>query len=409
MNSGWQIKKLGDVCSFENGDRGTNYPSKSARTITGIPFINAGHLTDDGIDMNEMDYISRERFDLLGNGKICPEDILFCLRGSLGKVASVGAMTEGAIASSLVIIRPNNSISGAFLLTYLKSQLCADMISEFRNGAAQPNLSAASLKKFNIPIPPLHEQQRIMTVLDEAFAGIAKATDNAKKNLQNARELFESHLQSTFTTKGNGWVEKELGDVCVFENGDRGTNYPSKSARTITGIPFINAGHLADDGIDMDGMDYISRERFNLLGNGKIRPDDILFCLRGSLGKVASVGSLAEGAIASSLVIIRPKASVSGAFLLSYLKSHLCSDMISEFRNGAAQPNLSAGSLKKFSIPVPSLPEQQHIVTQLDALSAETKRLEAIYQHKLDNLAVLKQSILQKAFAGELNMDKLAA
>ncbi|MFZ4611876.1 MAG: restriction endonuclease subunit S, partial [Gemmataceae bacterium] len=226
---------------------------------------------------------------------------------------------------------------------------------------------------------------------------------NAEQNLKNAKELFESYLLGVFENKGEGWEEKALGEVCDFENGDRGKNYPNKSRRVENGIPFINAGHLNDNKIDFSEMDYISEERLKLLGNGKIKPNDILFCLRGSLGKVANVGNLENGAIASSLVIIRVRKELDNDFLLYFLSSNLTTNQIVDFGNGAAQPNLSAGSLKKFIIPLPkSLKEQQTIVQKLDALSTETKKLEAIYQQKLNDLEELKKSVLQKAFSGEL-------
>jgi type I restriction enzyme S subunit len=199
-----------------------------------------------------------------------------------------------------------------------------------------------------------------------------------------------------------GWQVKKLGDVCSFENGDRGTNYPSRSAQTSDGIPFINAGHLTDDGIDIERMNYIPRERFDLLGSGKIRSGDILFCLRGSLGKCASVGSLSEGAIASSLVIVRPRDVILNAYVLAYFQSDICADMISQFKNGAAQPNLSAQSLRSFRIPFPPLPEQERIVKKLAALKAETQRLESIYRQKLAALDALKKSLLDQAFTGLL-------
>jgi len=214
MNAGWMNKPLGDLCTFENGDRGENYPSKSIQTTSGIPFINAGHLTDFGIDHASMNYIPKERFDLLGNGKIRKGDILFCLRGSLGKFASVGDLSEGAIASSLVIVRPKETVMARYLLAYFQSDYCSDMINEYRNGAAQPNLSAASLKKFVVPTPPLPEQKRIVCILDDAFDGIAIAKANAENNLQNARSLFEGHLQSVFNQRGEGWAEKTIEDVC---------------------------------------------------------------------------------------------------------------------------------------------------------------------------------------------------
>jgi type I restriction enzyme S subunit len=96
MKKRWQTKTLGELCSFENGDRGENYPSKSVQTTSGVPFINAGHLSESGIDFSDMNYIPRERFELLGNGKIRKDDILFCLRGSLGKFASVGDLRDCA-------------------------------------------------------------------------------------------------------------------------------------------------------------------------------------------------------------------------------------------------------------------------------------------------------------------------
>jgi type I restriction enzyme S subunit len=270
------------------------------------------------------------------------------------------------------------------------------------NSTGIRNLDGDAYKAIQITYPSLAEQQRIVGLLDEAFEGLATAKANAEKNLQNARALFESHLQSVFTQRGPGWVEKPLGDFCSFENGDRGTNYPSKSARTATGIPFINAGHLTDDGIDLETMDYIPRERFDLLSNGKIRKGDILFCLRGSLGKFASVGDLSEGAIASSLVIVRPDKTVLNDFLVAYFRSPLCAAMINRFKNGAAQPNLSAQSLRNFIAPVPPLAKQESVVEQLTDLREETQRLAHLYERKLAALEALKKSLLHQAFAGQL-------
>lgn len=272
--------------------------------------------------------------------------------------------------------------------------------------AAQPVISNTSLKDLILTFPEsTEEQKRIVVILDEAFAGIDAAIANTEKNLANARELFESYLNSVFSQQGNGWVKKTLGDVCQFENGDRGKNYPSRSKFVDSGIAFINAGHIDDGIVDLSKMNYITKENYGLLSRGKIKLGDVLFCLRGSLGKFAVINDDIQGAIASSLVIIRPHADLSIEFLLHYLRSGLCKSMIEKYAGGAAQPNLGAKDLAKFSISVPPEEQQKVVSEKLDALMLEVERLDSVYSEKLNSLKELKQSLLQKAFSGELTAD----
>ena len=103
----WNLDSLNTYCHFENGDRGVNYPSGFDFISSGKLFVNAGHLKNKRISLNKMDYISDDKFNQLNGGKFKSGDILFCLRGSLGKFAVVrNNETAGAIASSLIIIRP---------------------------------------------------------------------------------------------------------------------------------------------------------------------------------------------------------------------------------------------------------------------------------------------------------------
>jgi type I restriction enzyme, S subunit len=336
--------------------------------------------------------------------RLASGDIVFARTGATtGKSFLVDDPPEAVFASYLIRLRLlDKKLLPEFVSLFFQTAGYWKAIKDGSSGSAQGGFNATKLAALSIPVPPLPEQKRIVSILDKAFDGIAAAKANAEKNLQNARALFESHLNTVFIQRGPRWVERALGDCCSFENGDRGTNYPSKSSRTATGIPFINAGHLTDNGIDLDTMDYISRERFDLLSNGKIREGDILFCLRGSLGKFASVGNLSEGAIASSLVIVRPDKTALNEFIVAYLRSPLCSAMINGFKNGAAQPNLSAQSLRKFIVPVPPLPEQTMVVEKLTKLRKETQRLESIYKQKLAALEALKKSLLHQAFTGAL-------
>lgn len=260
------------------------------------------------------------------------------------------------------------------------------------------------LKGLEIPVPPLPEQKRIVAILDQAFDAIATAKAIAEKNLQNARALFDSHLQAVFSQRGGGWVETTLGDVCQFENGDRGKNYPHRSEYVASGIPWINTGHIEQDGtLSQSEMNYISRKKFDSLRSGKIQPGDLVYCLRGAtLGKTALVDPLIEGAVASSLVIIRPNSSIDGRFLYLFLTSPLGQSHIKGYENGAAQPNLGAKSVAKYPISLPAISEQKKIVVELDSIATNSQRLRSIYQRKLAALDDLKKSLLQQAFAGEL-------
>ena len=401
MKAGWVTKRLGDVCSFENGDRGTNYPSRSARTSQGIPFINAGHLTDDGIDIERLDYIPRERFDLLGSGKIRAGDILFCLRGSLGKCASVGSLSEGAIASSLVIVRPRESVQNAYVMAYFQSNICSDMINRFKNGAAQPNLSAHSLSSFTIPVPPLLEQQRIVGILDEAFDGIATAKANAEKNLQNARALFESHLQAVFTEAWQSCQLVSLSQLATdITDGDHMP--PPKS---VTGVPFITIGNIQKQTrtIDFTNTFTVPQEYFSALkANKRPKRGDVLYTVTGSFGIPVIVEDDMKFCFQRHIGLIRPKAGTQSAWLYYLLLSPQVFKQANEGATGTAQKTVSLKVLRSFNVPRVSPPRQWSAVTTLDAVVVQTQRLESIYRQKLASLDALKKSLLDQAFTGLL-------
>ena len=159
-----------NVWDFENGDRSSNYPSRDQLVLNGIPFINAGHLVNGRVSLNEMNYITQNKFNSLGGGKVRHGDQLYCLRGSLGKHAIFDHNMDAAIASSLVILRPVVVDCVPYLFLFLDSAVAEIMLRRFDNGSAQPNLSSANLRRFEIPLPPLAEQHRIVAKVDELMA-----------------------------------------------------------------------------------------------------------------------------------------------------------------------------------------------------------------------------------------------
>jgi len=203
------------------------------------------------------------------------------------------------------------------------------------------------------------------------------------------------------------WALANLGDVCVFENGDRSSNYPSPNSFVEDGIPFINAGHVANGVINLKQMNYIKREAYDRLGGGKIRPRDILFCLRGSLGKYGVVSeSFGEGAIASSLVIVRPKSGLISLQYLAncYMASVLCQKMIQLWAGGAAQPNLGASEMAKFLLPLPVEKEQTAIATILSDMDTDIQTL----QQRLNKTRQIKQGMMQELLTGKTRLVKPA-
>ncbi len=152
-------------------------------------------------------------------------------------------------------------------------------------------------------------------------------------------------------------------------NGDRSAKYPNAQDMVSDGIPFINAGDLVDGQVKLDSANKITREKYNDLGGAKLQLGDIVYCLRGTLGKNAYIDNFTEGTVASSLVAIRPQ-NIDGRYLFHVLNSDIEYRQRVVHDEGAAQPNLSAKNVSEFLIPIPNIDEQKKISAFLDYLSS---------------------------------------
>jgi type I restriction enzyme S subunit len=280
-----------------------------------------------------------------------------------------------------------------------------------QRGAGQPFISKGDIEKFNVNVPSLPEQQRIVTILDEAFAGIATATANAEKNLANARELFESYLQSAFVRKSDDWSMRKLGDSTFFKiiDGDRGTNYPNKNDFSEDGFClFLNTKNVRPDGFNFDAKMFITEKKDTLLRSGKLQRGDVILTTRGTIGNVAVFDENVDFEnirINSGMLIFRPNsARILSSYLFEVFRSDIMRNQMARHVSGAAQPQLPIKTLIDFEIPVPNtLESQAEIVASVRRINEETLQLEAIYQQKLNALEELKKSILNQAFSGQLN------
>ena len=256
------------------------------------------------------------------------------------------------------------------------------------------------------------EEQPAQLVLERINQEVERQVNAGQRKKPKPTSLI-SDDEVPFQTPDN-WIWARLGALCELENGDRSKNYPNKSALVATGIPFVNAGHIRNYEVNQDEMTFISEDRFNLLRSGKFREGDILFCLRGSLGKVGIVKGLTQGAIASSLIIARPILQHS-EYLLLYLKAPLAAKMVKQYDNGTAQPNLSGKDFGSFLVPVPPEDEQNRIVQKVDELMALCDRLEQQTSDQIEAHETLVDTLLgtltQSQNATELaeNWPRLAA
>jgi len=190
----WKWVRLGEVLHFINGDRGKNYPSKDKLHVTGdIPFLSAINLKDKMISTQKLFFLSDEQFEILGSGKVKLNDLIVCIRGSLGKHAKSNFNT-GAIASSLVILRNNltTEIFTDFSSTYLDTSLFEQEIAKYDNGTAQPNLSANNFKLFALPLPPLAEQERIVNKVESIFQLIDELAEKYQQEQLERVKLVKS-------------------------------------------------------------------------------------------------------------------------------------------------------------------------------------------------------------------------
>jgi type I restriction enzyme, S subunit len=289
-----------------------------------------------------------------------------------------------------------------FVAKALETGFVLNQIEKFKGGVAQQNLSLAQMKEFTIPLPPIKEQQRIVGILDKAFAAIAAAKANAEKNLQNARSLFERHLQSVFTKSPNGWADTALGDICAFVRGPFGGSL-KKSTFVADGYAVYEQQHAIYDQFH-DVRYFIDEAKFKEMKRFELLPNDLIMSCSGTMGRVAIVPkNVKRGIINQALLKLTPTAKILNTFLKAWMQSEAFQDALKEHSGGAAIQNVaSAKVLKGIRVPLPSVNEQKRVVDELDAVRDETQRLVSIYDRKLAALEELKKALLHEAFTGAL-------
>ena len=394
MKQGWEIKKLGEIGKVSMCKR----VFKEDTTPEGdIPFYKIGTFgksPDAFITKAKYDEF-RSKFSFPKNG-----DILISASGTIGRRVRYDGEPAYFQDSNIVWIdNDEKQVLNDYLYRFY--EICNWKSTK---GATISRLYNDNLKQIEIPFPKsLPEQQRIVSILDECFASIAKAKANAEQNLKNAKELLDVFLHKYFTNKEEGWEEKKLKDVAEYFNG---LTYSPKDVSD-KGIIVLRSSNIQDDKLDFaDIVRVTSAVKEKII----VRDGDILMCSRNGskrlVGKTAPIENLPEQmTFGTFMMIIR---SEYNPYLLWFFKSLDFKKQISGGENTMIN-QITRYMLDDVIVSFPPIAKQLEIVQQLDAIYNESQKLESIYQKKLTDLEELKKSILQKAFAGELKTEKAVA
>lgn len=421
----WVRKRIAEISTvFEDGD----WIESKDQSTDGIRLIQTGNVGN-GIfkDRGEKArYISEATFKRLRCTEIFEGDCLVSrLPDPVGRACILPDTGEKMItAVDCTIIRfDNKQIVPNWFLYYSISNEYQNEIQKQVIGATRQRISRKNLGLVSVPVAPLSEQQRIVSILDKAFAAIDKAKANAEQNLKNAKELFESYLQEIMSESGyaglkdkqdsgtkkilkssnqtnpdsDKWEVKKLGEVAEIIGG--GTPAKNNQKFYEGNIYWATVRDMKSE-IITDTEFKINEDAVKKSSTNIIPKNNVIIATRVGLGKICKIQN--DTAINQDLrgIIPKKKNQLEVDYLFYWFKS-IASQIIAEGK-GATVQGVTLPFIKGLPITLPPLKEQQTIVRQLDALRAETQKLEAVYQQKIANLEELKKSILQKAFAGEL-------
>jgi type I restriction enzyme S subunit len=396
MKKGWQTKTIGDVCDVMNG--GT--------PKTGVPeYWDGNHrwITPAEMGKRLSPYVSDTERKITDLGlsdssarMLPPNSVILSSRAPIGHlVINTEPMGTNQGCKGLI---PRSHIEHKYLYYYLSS--IVGLLNSLGTGATFKELSGGKLKEVEIPVPPMAEQQRIVGLLDEVFEGLATANANAEKNLQNAGALFESHLQSVFTQRGPGWVDRQLASLCrEITVGHVG---PMKTEYKESGIPFLRSQNIRPFEVSMENVMFIDETFHRSLKKSQLRSGDLAIVRTGYPGTAAVIPPELPDSNCSDLVIVRPSKEVNPHFLAAFFNSAFGKQLVLGKIVGAAQKHFNITAAKEVMLHVPPIPEQRTIVAAVDDLREETQRLARLYEQRLAALEALKKSLLHQAFSGAL-------
>lgn len=409
LGEGWETKELGKVCEIFNGLwKGKKPPFIEVGVIRNTNFTKDGFLDDSDIAFLPVEvkkFVKRK----LQYGDIILEKSGGGPKQPVGRVIpfdkKIGEFSFSNF-TSVIRIKDSSQLNFIFLHRFLFWMYVSGITETMqRRSTGIRNLQLKEYKEIPIPIPFLPEQQRIVEILDKAFIAIDKAKQNAEQNLRNSKEVFENYLDAVFENEGGGWAEtslkKEIDLVTGFAFKSKKYTDNDDDILLLRGDNIMQGDFRWKDAKRWSKSEYSDFEKYQLQETDIVLAMDRpwvkagLKCARVSKHELPSL-------LVQRTARLRNKPQLDNSFLYYLIQSKGFTDYLIDIQTGIGVPHISGKQIFGFHFRKPSLKKQKQIVQKLDALSAETKKLEKIYRIKTDSLMELKKATLKQAFEGEL-------
>lgn len=397
MKPGWEVKKLGDVIQRLETVDPRKEPDKPFK------YIDVSSISRRTLAVSEVTELLGSSAPSRARRRVRSGDIIFAtIRPTLKRIAYIGAEHDQAVCSTgYMVLRANSGLHARYIYYFLQSADFSAAMEGLQKGASYPAVTDGEIRSQKIPLPPLEEQHRIVSILDKAFEGLDRARENAEANLESARELFETSRSSIFAGLLGTAPLKQLGDLCsrvsVGHVGETSKHYVKEG-----GIPFIRSQNVRPTGIELKGAAHITHDFHQSLKKSQLFGGELLFVRVGAnRGHCCSLPNGFGELNCANIVFGRPEAG-NVHYLEHYCQSKVGQENLLGMTTGSAQGVINTKSVAKLTIPIPEDPVQASVVNKLDKMRDQLSKAEANYRAKLQDISDLRQSLLQKAFAGEL-------
>ncbi|MCA0913382.1 restriction endonuclease subunit S [Marinobacter nauticus] len=416
LPQGWTLSAIQNITSADGlVSDGDWVESKDQDPNGSIRLIQLADIGDGDFRNKSNRFMSEDKASLLNCTFLEEGDVLVArMPDPLGRAClfpGVGQPAVTVVDVCLIRVGSRSALTNHLLKYWINSPSFRGLISENASGTTRKRITRKKLEKFEVPVPPLAEQKVIADKLDTLLAQV----ENTKARLERIPQILKRFRQSVLAAAVSGrlteelkpWESKKLDECFECIDGDRGPNYPKKHEYLDSGYClFLSTKNVRPFGFDFTDQVFISKEKDEILRKGRLTRGDLVITTRGTLGHVASFDeSVPFGVVRinSGMLILRKKQpDYSNDYFKILIASPLFRKFINDQSTGSAQPQLPAKILKGFILPIPSPEEQTEIVRRVDQLFAHADRIEQQVNNALARVNSLTQSILAKAFRGEL-------